>query len=313
MKTMRETFGQALVDLARVRNDFVVLDADVAGGTGTHIFREAFPDRFIQCAIAEQNMMSVAAGLSTTGIIPVVTCYAVFASMRALEQARNSIAYPNFHVKIAASHLGLDVGPDGPTHQAIEDMAIYRSIPNFRIVAPADPFELKKALPVVLDTAGPVYLRTGRSPIPDIFDEQVDFELGRGKILREGRDATIIAVGVMVHRALDAADTLKAKEGLLCRVINMSTIKPIDRELIADSALKTGAVVTAEDHTIIGGLGGAVAETIADTIPVPLERVGIRDLFAESGDPADLAIKYGLDSEAVQKAVRKVLKRKKGA
>lgn len=309
VKTMREAFGRALVELAGKRDDFVVLDADVAGGTGTGIFRDAFPDRFIQCGIAEQNMLSMAAGLSTTGVIPIVTCYSVFASMRAIEQARNSIAYPNFNVKIVASHLGLDVGPDGPTHQAIEDIAIYRSIPNFKVVAPADPFELAKALPVVLDSVGPVYMRTGRSPIPTLFDEDVDFQMGRATLLRDGSDVTIIAVGVMVHRALDAAARLE-REGIMCRVVNMSTLKPIDTEAIEDAALKTGAIVTAEDHNIIGGLGGAVAEVVTETLPVPVERVGIRDVFAESGDPEALAKKYGLDSDAIIAAVKRAFKRK---
>ncbi|MCL6582833.1 MAG: transketolase family protein [bacterium] len=310
MKTMREAFGLALAELAKSRDDFVVLDADVAGGTGTHIFREAFPDRFIQCGIAEQNMMSVAAGLSTTGVLPIVTCYAVFASLRAIEQVRNSIAYPRFNVKIAASHLGLDVGPDGPTHQAIEDLAVYRSIPNITIVSPADPVELYKALPVVLDHDGPVYLRTGRSPLPTIFDDRLSFELGKGKIIREGRDVTIIAVGVMVHRAIEAADKLQ-KEGISCRLINMSTVKPIDRELIVESAARAGCLVTAEDHNIIGGLGSAVAEVLAETIPVPMERVGIRDLFAESADPNDLARKYHLLPDDIVLAARSVLRRKK--
>jgi transketolase len=309
MKTMRDAFGESLVELAQERSDFVVLDADVAGGTGTSVFREAYPDRFIQCGIAEQNMMSVAAGLSTTGVIPIVTCYAVFASMRAIEQARNSIAYPDFNVKIAASHLGLDVGPDGPTHQAIEDIAIYRSIPNFKIVSPADPWELRAALPVLLDTKGPIYLRTGRSPIPAIFDESLEFEIGRGMVLREGTDASIIAVGVMVHRAMAAAEILE-EEGIKCRVVNMSTLKPIDVDLIIDSARKTGALVTAEDHNILGGLGGAVAEVLVENYPVPMFRVGIKDQFAESGEPDDLAVKYCLMPEDIAGAVRKVLLKK---
>lgn len=309
MITMRDAFGQALIDLAKIRDDFVVLDADVAGGTGTHIFREAFPDRFIQCGIAEQNMMSMAAGLSTTGVIPIVTCYAVFASMRAIEQARNSIAYPNFNVKIVASHLGLDVGPDGPTHQAIEDIAIYRAIPNFKIVSPADPFELKKALPVVLDHEGPVYFRTGRSPIPNIFDENVNFELGKGTIVREGSEATIIAVGVMVHRALEAATKLQ-RDGISCRVVNMSTLKPVDKDLIVRCAEETGCFVTAEDHNIYGGLGGSVAEVLAQNYPCPVEFIGIRDIFAESGEPEDLAEKYELTSPHIAKAVKRVMQRK---
>lgn len=306
---MRDAFGRALVELAEIRNDFVVLDADVAGGTGAHLFRKAFPDRFIQCGIAEQNMMSVAAGLSTTGVIPIVTCYAVFASMRAIEQVRNSIAYPKFNVKIAASHLGLDVGPDGPTHQAIEDIAICRSIPNLKIISPSDPNELKAALPFILDTDGPIYLRTGRSPLPTFLDENVEFQWGKGSILTEGGDVTIIAAGVMVYRAVKAAEALK-RDGISCRVVNMASIKPIDSDVIIESAKKTGCLVTAEDHNILGGLGGAVAEVLAESCPVPMIRVGIMDRFAESGDPQDLAKKYGLDSKTIVKAVNKVIKRK---
>ncbi|VAV85559.1 Transketolase, C-terminal section [hydrothermal vent metagenome] len=312
MTTMRDAFGQVLVELGKIRNDFVVLDADVAGGTGTQPFKEAFPDRFIQCAIAEQNMMSVAAGLSTTGIIPIVTCYSVFASMRAIEQARNSVAYPKFNVKIIASHVGLDVGPDGPSHQAMEDLAIYRSIANFRVVSPADPAELKKALPSILSSEGPIYMRTGRSTLPTIFDDALAFKIGRANVVRDGADCTIIAVGVMVARALVASGELEA-QGIKCRVVNMSTIKPIDRNVIKDSAEKTGAIVTAEDHNILGGLGGAVAEVVCDTVPVPVERVGIKDTFAESGEPEDLAAKYGLDSNAIKAAVLRVIARKKNA
>lgn len=308
MISMRDAFGKYLVELAKVRDDFVVLDADVAGGTGTKLFQNIFPDRFIQCGIAEQNMMSVAAGLSTTEAIPIVTCYAVFASMRAIEQARNSIAYPNFNVKVVASHLGLDVGPDGPTHQAIEDISIYRSIPNFKVVTPADPNEMKAVLPVILDSYGPVYLRTGRSPLPTFLNEDIKFEWGKGKILVEGNDITIIAVGVMVYRAVKAAEQLK-KEGITCRVVNMSSLKPIDKNLIIDSAKKTGVIVTAEDHNIIGGLGGAVAEVLSENYPVPMVRVGIMDCFAESGDPRELAEKYGLDSKGIEKAVKKILKK----
>ncbi len=304
MKTMRDAFGESLIELAQIRDDFVVLDADVAGGTGTNVFRDAFPDRFIQCAIAEQNMMSAAAGLSTTGIIPIVTCYGVFASMRAVEQARNSIAYPKFNVKIVASHLGLDVGPDGPTHQAIEDMAIFRAIPNFTVISPADPTELKSAMKAILDYDGPVYLRTGRSPIPDIFDNSFKFEIGKGRIVREGSDITVIAVGVMVHRAIAAAEIME-NQGISCRVVNMSTIKPIDKELIIESAEKTGAVITAEDHNIMGGLGGAVAEVIVENCPVPVFRVGIKDQFAESGDPLELAAKYHLMPQDIADAAKK--------
>ncbi|MEI8349176.1 MAG: transketolase family protein [Candidatus Omnitrophota bacterium] len=310
MMTMREAFGKVLVELGSIRDDFVVLDADVAGGTGTNIFRDKFPDRFIQCGIAEQNMMSVAAGLSSIGIIPIVTCYGVFASMRALEQARNSIAYPNFNVKIVASHLGLDVGPDGPTHQAIEDIAIFRSIPNFRIISPADPFELKKAFTVMLDIQGPFYFRTGRSPIPFIFNDDIDFRLGKGVLVRKGNDITIIAVGVMVSRAIEAAEKLKNKR-IHCRVINMSTLKPIDKKIIINSAVKTRAFVTAEDHNVKGGLGSAVSEVLSQHCPCPIEFVGIKDTFAESGEPGSLAEKYGLTSSHIIKAVERVIRRKK--
>lgn len=300
--SMRDAFGRALVALAQQRDDFVVLDADVAGGTGTAVFREAFPDRFIQCGIAEQNMMGVAAGLAATGIIPIVTCYAVFAAMRAVEQLRNSIAYPAFNVKVAVSHLGLDVGPDGATHQAVEDMAIVRAIPGMVLAAPADPAELAAALPVLLDHDGPVYLRTGRSPLPPIFDDTVDYIIGRGRVIRQGNDAAILAVGVMVHRALMAAELL-ARDNISCRVVNISTIKPLDTALIEECARETGCLVTAEDHTILGGLGGAVAEVVCDSCPVPVVRLGINDRFGESGEPEELAELYGLTPQRIAEAV----------
>lgn len=310
MISMRDAFGRTLIKLAQKRDDFVVLDGDVAGGTGVQAFRDAFPDRFIQCGIAEQNMMTVAAGLSTTGVIPIVTCYAVFASMRAIEQARNAIAYPRFNVKIAASHLGLDVGPDGATHQALEDIAIYRAIPHFTVVSPADPFELEAALPILLDFVGPVYLRTGRSPLPPVYSGLPGFAIGKFDVLRYGDDATILAVGVMVHRALIAADILAA-EGISCRVINASSVKPLDVQTVITAAKETRAIVTAEDHNIIGGLGGAIAECLVANEPVPMEQVGVMDRFGESGDPQDLAVKYCLMPENIRKAVYRVIKRKK--
>ncbi len=309
MISMREAFGTALVELGEKRDDFVVLDGDVAGGTGVQPFREAFPERFIQCGIAEQNMVSMAAGLSTTGVIPIVTCYAVFASMRAIEQARNSVAYPDFNVKIAASHLGLDVGPDGATHQALEDIAIFRSIPNFTVISPADPFELSAALPVLLDTYGPLYLRTGRSPLPSVYSEIPEFVIGKSDILRQGDDVSILAVGVMVHRALEAANNL-AKGGISCRVINMSSLKPLDTKVVIEAATETGAIVTAEDHNIYGGLGGAVAECLVANEPVPMEQVAVSDIFGESGDAEDLAKKYNLMPVDIQGAVYRVLARK---
>ncbi len=309
MENMRDAFGKVLTELAANRDDFVVLDADVAGGTGTYHFREAYPDRFIQCGIAEQNMFSMAAGLAESGIIPIVTCYAVFASMRALEQARNSIAYPEFNVKIAASHLGLDVGPDGATHQALEDIAIYRSIPRMTVVSPADPLELKAVMPHLLDNTGPLYLRTGRSPLPNVFDKDTFFEHGKAHTLLEGEDATIMAVGVMVHRALEAAAQL-AKEGVFCRVLNMSWLKPMDEEAVIKAAQETGAIVTCEDHNKYGGLGGAVMEIICENHPVPVERIAVNDIFGASGEPEDLAVEYGLTANDIVKATKKVLSRK---
>ncbi len=309
MENMRDAFGKILTELAAERDDFVVLDADVAGGTGTYHFREAYPDRFIQCGIAEQNMFSMAAGLAESGIIPIVTCYAVFASMRAIEQARNSIAYPEFNVKIAASHLGLDVGPDGATHQALEDIAIYRSIPKMSVVSPADPIELKAVMPYLLDNTGPLYLRTGRSPLPNVFDENTIFEHGKAQVLRDGTDATIMAVGVMVHRALIAADAL-AKEGISCRVLNMSWLKPMDESAVIKAAKETGAIVTCEDHNKYGGLGGAVMEIVCECCPAPVERVAVNDIFGASGEPEDLAKEYGLMPDDIVKAVRKAVSRK---
>ncbi len=311
MPTMRDAFGLALTGLAEERDDFIVLDPDVGGGTGINVFKERFPHRVIQCGIAEQNMMSMAAGIASTGLIPIVACYAVFASMRAVEQARNSIAYPNFNVKIAASHLGLDVGPDGATHQAIEDIAIMRAIPNMRVVSPADPVELRAALEVIIDHYGPVYLRTGRSPVSTIFKEgDVGFKFGRSLKLREGSDVTIAAAGVMVKRALMASDTLH-KMGIQAAVLNISSIKPIDKTLIIECAKETKAFVTAEDHNIIGGMGSAVCEVLSQHCPAPVEMVGIKDKFGSSGDPEELITLYGIDDASIVEAVKRVIKRKR--
>ncbi|WP_027723099.1 transketolase family protein [Maridesulfovibrio zosterae] len=308
MENMRDAFGKVLAELAEQRDDFVVLDADVSVGTGTYHFRDAYPDRFIQCGIAEQNMLSVAAGIAESGVTAIATCYSIFA-IRAIEQARNSIAYPEFNVKIAASHLGLDVGPDGATHQAIEDIAVFRSIPRMSVISPADPIELKAVMPYILDNPGPLYLRTGRSPLPNVFDENTIFEHGKANILHEGTDATIMAVGVMVHRALKAAKLL-AGEGIFCRVLNMSWIKPMDENAVVSAAKETGAIVTCEDHTKYGGLGSAVMEIVCENHPVPVERVAVNDIFGASGEPEDLAIEYGLTPSDIVKAVKRVLKRK---
>ncbi len=306
--SLREAFGQSLVSLAFTDKRFVVFDADVAGGTGTHHFRTAYPSRFFQFGIAEQNMFSAAAGFASTGVIPIVTSFAVFC-MRAFEQIRLSIAYANSNVKIVASHPGLDVGPDGASAQALEDLAVFRSLPNMLVLSPADAVETEKATKAILEYNGPVYMRTGRSPTPRLFDQNYSFELGKGKVLTEGHDVSIIACGVEVARALQAASLLQA-QGISARVVNMATIKPLDETLIIDCVKKTGCIVTAEDHNILGGLGSAVAEVVARTQPCPIEFIGVHDTFGESGEPEALAEKYGLTSRFIVEAVERVIKRK---
>ncbi len=308
--SLREAFGKSLVKLAEKYPNFVVLDADVAGGTGVHHFRSSNPDRFYQCGIAEQNMMGTACGMARTGLIPFVTTFAVF-QMRAIEQVRLSAAYTNSNVKIIASHVGLDVGPDGASAQALEDLAMFRSIPNMTIVCPADAEEMFWATKSILEFKGPVYMRTGRSPAPSINHSGSSFEIGKGSILKEGSDLTIISCGVQVARSLEAADILY-EEGINARVVNMSTIKPIDKELITSCAQETGCFVTSEDHNILGGLGGAVAEVLSSTIPCPIEFVGVKDVFGESGEPKELSEKYGLQGPNIAFAAKKVLSRKLG-
>jgi transketolase len=307
-ETLREAFGKALTEIAGRYPSLVVLDADVAGGTGTHHFRRACPDRFVQFGIAEQNMIGAAAGMALAGCLPVATTFAVFA-LRTIEQVRQSIAYPRLNVKLAASHPGLDAGPDGASAQALEDLAAFRAIPGMTVVSPADAIEMARAVPAILDYDGPVYIRTGRSPARRVFDDSYAFELGRGRVIREGGDVTIVACGVEVARALDAA-ALLARDGVSARVVNMSTIKPIDTELLAACAQQTGAFVTAEDHNVVGGLGGAVAESLATTIPSPIEFVGVRDVFGESGEPEELAEKYGLTGRSIADAARRAIARK---
>jgi transketolase len=306
--SLREAFGKALASLAPDYPNLVVLDADIAGGTGVHHFRKAHPERFFQFGIAEQNMMAAAGGLAAVGLLPVVTTFAVFC-LRALEQARLSIAYAGRNVKIVASHPGLDVGPDGGSAQALEDMAAFRAIPGMTVISPADPTEMALAAKAMLDFEGPVYLRTGRSPATRLFGEDHRFAIGKGEILRDGRDVTLVACGVEVARALDAARLLSA-EGIGARVVNMATIKPIDSELLAACSEETGAFVTAEDHNVHGGLGGAVAEALAGSRPAPVEFVGLKDRFGESGEPAELAEHCGIDAGAIAAAARRVIARK---
>jgi len=305
--SLREACGKELAKLAPNYPNVVVLDADIAGGTGMHHFRKAFPDRFIQCGIAEQNMMAMAGGLAATGLIPVVTTFAIF-MLRAIEQARLSIAYANMNVKIVASHPGLDVGPDGASAQCLEDLACYRSIPNMVVLSPCDPLEVEQATKAILDYEGPVYMRTGRSDAKRILNEDYQFEIGKGKILKDGSDVTIMGCGVTTERSLRAAKQLE-KNGISARVVNMSTIKPIDVELIIKCAKETKGIVTAEDHNIFGGLGSAVAEVLVKYKPVPMEFVGVKDSFGESGEPDELAEKYGIDNKAIIKSVHRLLER----
>ena len=305
--SLREAFGKALVELADEFPDFVVLDADIAGGTGMHHVRDRLPERFYQFGIAEQNMMAAAGGMASVGLVPIVTTFAVFC-LRAVEQARLSIAYSRRNVKIAASHPGLDVGPDGASAQCFEDLAAYRAIPGMTVVSPADPVEMRLAARAVLEHDGPVYMRTGRSPARRLFGDDHRFELGRGQVLRDGDDVTLVTYGVQVARALDAAEEL-AREGLSARVVNLPTIQPVDLDLLARCAAETGAVVTAEDHSVRGGLGSAVAEALARTRPTPIEFVGLADEFGRSGEPDELAAHYAIDATGIAAAARRVLRR----
>jgi transketolase len=307
--SLREAFGMALSGMADEFSNVVVLDADIAGGTGVHHFRGSHPDRFIQFGIAEQNMMAAAGGLAAVGLIPVVTTFAVFC-LRAVEQARLSLCYARRNAKIVASHPGIDVGPDGGSAQALEDMAAFRAIPGMTVISPADPVEMALATRAILEFDGPVYMRTGRSPATRLFGAGHQFEIGKGQILRDGSDVTLVACGVEVARALAAADMLKA-EGIAARVVNMATIKPIDAALLEKCSRETGAIVTAEDHNIHGGLGGAVAESLAASHPCPIEFVGVRDTFGASGEPEELATLFGIDAPAIAAAARRVLVRKR--
>ncbi|HEX3756570.1 MAG TPA: transketolase C-terminal domain-containing protein [Rhizomicrobium sp.] len=307
--SLREAFGKALSSLADEFPRLVVLDADIAGGTGVHHIRKSHPERLVQFGIAEQNMMAAAGGMAAVGLLPVVTSFAVFC-LRAIEQARLSICYAGRNAKIVASHPGLDVGPDGGSAQALEDIAAFRAIPGMTVISPADATEMALATRAMLEFHGPIYMRTGRSPANRIFDDTHQFEIGKGQVLRDGRDLTIIACGVEVSRALIAFEQLKA-EGIHARVVNMPTIKPIDTALIRKCSRETGAIVTAEDHNIYGGLGGAVAEALAATTPCPMEFVGVKDVFGASGEPDELAEYFGISASHIAEAARQVLKRKR--
>lgn len=295
----RDAYGKALVELGGINDKIVVLDADLAAATKTGMFKKAYPDRFFDSGIAESNMMGVAAGLATTGYTVFASTFAMFAAGRAYEQVRNSIAYPHLNVKIGATHAGISVGEDGASHQCCEDIALMRVIPGMVIINPADDIEARAAVFAAAEYEGPVYMRFGRLAVPRIFDESYKFELGKGVTLRGGSDVTIIATGLMVNEAIEAAKAL-ADEGISAEVINIHTIKPLDKEAIIRSAAKTGAVVTAEEHSIIGGLGGAVAEALCESgKPVPVVRLGVNDVFGRSGPAVELLHIYGLDAQNI--------------
>ncbi|MBS3970960.1 MAG: transketolase family protein [Clostridia bacterium] len=304
----RDAYGKTLVKLGKKYDNVVVLDADLSKSTKTAVFKEEFPDRFINVGIAEQNLVCVAGGLSLAGKVPFASSFAMFVTGRAFEMIRNSICYPELNVKIAATHAGITVGEDGASHQANEDVAIMRAIPKMTVLVPADAVETEQIIEAAYHYHGPVYIRLGRSGVPVLYDESYIFNIGKASKLREGKDASIIAMGIMVSKALEAAEKL-AEEGVQAAVYNMSTIKPIDTAAIEEAA-QSGCVVTAEEHNIIGGLGSAVAEVLGERCPVPLERVGIMDTFGESGKPDELLKKYGLTSEDIASAVIRVLDRK---
>ena len=303
----RDAYGKALVELGNKYNDFLVLDADLAAATKTGVFKKEFPERFYDCGIAEQNMISVAAGIAATGKKVFASSFAMFAAGRAFEQVRNSVAYPALNVKICATHAGISVGEDGATHQCCEDLALMRSIPNMTVLNPADATEAKLALFAAYELDGPVYIRFGRLAVPVIFGDDYKFEIGKGVTLKDGNDVTIIASGLLVNEALEAYETLK-EQGINARIINMPTIKPIDEEIIVKAAKETGAIVTAEEHSVIGGLGSAV---VTEKCPVPVFKVGVNDTFGKSGPAAELLEKFGLSDGNIVEKVKAILKLKK--
>ena len=303
----RESYGNALVELGKEHEDLVVLDADLAAATKTGIFKKEFPDRHIDCGIAECNMMGIAAGLSLTGKVPFASSFAMFAAGRAFEQVRNTIGYPKLNVKIGATHAGISVGEDGATHQCNEDIALMRTIPNMVIINPSDDIEARAAVKAAYEHVGPVYLRFGRLAVPVMNDRpDYKFEIGKGVTVREGKDITIVATGLEVGFALQAAENL-AKDGIDARVINIHTIKPIDKDILVKAAKETKKIFTVEEHSIIGGLGSAVCDVLCEYAPVPVYKIGMRDQFGESGPAVELLQKYQLDAEGIYKQVKENL------
>ncbi len=300
----RESYGNALVEMGAIYDNLVVLDADLAAATKTGIFKKAYPERHIDCGIAECNMVGVAAGLAATGKIPFVSSFAMFAAGRAFEQVRNSVGYPKLNVKIGATHAGISVGEDGATHQCNEDIALMRTIPGMVVINPSDDVEARAAVKAAIEHQGPVYLRFGRLATPVINDRSdYKFELGKGVVLREGKDVTIIATGLCVAESLAAADMLE-KDGIRAKVINIHTIKPLDEELVIAAAIETGKVVTVEEHSVIGGLGSAVCDCLSEKCPTKVLKVGVNDTFGESGPAVQLIHKYGLDAEGIYTKVK---------
>ena len=305
----RVAYGQTLLELARQNPDIVALDADLSASTQTKLLAAEFPDRFFDCGIAEANMIGIASGLAASGKIPFASTFAVFMPGRCFDQIRVSIAYNGFNVKLVATHSGISAGEDGATHQGIEDLALISSLPGFTVIVPADAAETVQTVKAAAATEGPFYIRLCRPNTPVVFDDSYKFELGKAAVLRKGADATIMAIGIMVDAARNAAENL-AKDGIDCRVLNMSTIKPIDEAAIISAAKETGAIVTAEDHREHGGLGDTVARVLVKNQPVPMEFVAMKDVFAKSGKPAELLERYGLSAEGIEKAVRTVIKKK---
>lgn len=303
----REGYGKALIELGKQDKRIVVLDADLAAATKTGMFKKEFPERHIDCGIAEQNMMGIAAGLAAAGMVPFASSFAMFAAGRAYEQVRNSVGYPHLNVKIGATHAGITVGEDGATHQCNEDLALMRTIPGMVVMCPSDDVEAKAAVRAALEYEGPVYIRFGRAAVPVINDRpDYKFEIGKGTVVREGKDVTIVATGICVDSALGAAEKLAA-EGISAEVVNICTIKPLDEEIVINSARKTGKVVTVEEHSVIGGLGSAVCDCLCAKLPTPVKKLGMQDVFGESGSAAALVAKYGLDAEGVYKSVKEFL------
>jgi transketolase len=309
-KYPREAYGKTLRELGRERKDIVVLDADLSSSTKTKFFADEFPDRFFNLGVAEQNMIGVAAGLATTGKTVFASSFAMFVVGRGYDQIRQSIVYPKLNVKIVTTHAGITVGGDGASHQIIEDIALMSVLPNMNVFVPADCVETEKMIRAIADHKGPVYVRMGRSKVPTIYDDSFEFHPGRASILKEGNDISIIAIGIMVSKALEAAEELK-KKGISARVINMSTVKPLDEETIIKAARETGGIVTAEEHNVTMGMGSAVASVLSEKYPVSMFKCGIPDVFGESGDYKELMEKYGLTADNIVKTSLNVLKRKR--